>query len=54
MFKIALVAHDEKKAEMIEYVHNVPLATNRQSAEILMAYVKLRLEGGENNANRSN
>ena len=34
-------------------VHNIPLATNRQSAEILMAYVKLRLEGGENNADRT-
>ena len=34
-------------------VHNVPLATNRQSAEILMAYVKQRLEGGVNNANRT-
>jgi len=34
-------------------VHNIPLATNRQSSEILMAYVKLRLEGGENNADRT-
>lgn len=32
-------------------VHNVPLATNRKSAEILMAHVKQCLEGGENNAN---
>jgi len=31
-------------------VHNVPLATNRQSAEILVAHVKQCLEGGENNA----
>jgi methylglyoxal synthase len=31
-------------------VHNIPLATNRQSAEILMAHVKRCLEGGENNA----
>jgi len=35
-------------------VHNIPLATNRRSAEILMDYVKLHLEGGENNANRTN
>lgn len=34
-------------------VHNVPLATNRRSAEILMAHVKQCLEGGENNANRT-
>ena len=32
-------------------VHNIPLATNRQSAEILMTHVKLCLEGGENHAN---
>ncbi|MDR3540081.1 MAG: methylglyoxal synthase [Desulfosporosinus sp.] len=32
-------------------VHNIPLATNRQSAEILMAHVKQCLEGGENHAN---
>jgi len=32
-------------------VHNVPLATNRRSAEILMTYVKQHLEGGENYAN---
>lgn len=31
-------------------VHNVPLATNRQSAEILVAHVKQCLEGGENDA----
>ena len=34
-------------------VHNVPLATNRQSAEILMTYVKLHLEESGNNANRT-
>lgn len=35
-------------------VHDVPLATNRQSAEILMAYVRQRLEGRENDAHRTN
>lgn len=35
-------------------VHNIPLATNRQSAEILMTHVKLCLEGGENNADCTN
>lgn len=35
-------------------VHNVPLATNWQSAEILMVHVKQDLEGGENDANRTN
>ena len=49
-------AHEPDIAALLRVcdVHNVPLATNRQSAEILIAYVKLRLEGGENNANRSN
>lgn len=31
-------------------VHNIPLATNRKSAEILVSHVKRCLEGGENNA----
>ena len=35
-------------------VHNIPLATNRKSAEILMTHVKLCLEGGNNNANCTN
>lgn len=35
-------------------VHNIPLATNRQSAEILIAHVKRCLEGGENNADCAN
>jgi methylglyoxal synthase len=34
-------------------VHNIPLATNRQSAEILIGHVKHCLEGGESNANRT-
>ncbi|SPF56736.1 Methylglyoxal synthase [Candidatus Desulfosporosinus infrequens] len=35
-------------------VHNIPLATNRKSAEILMTHVKLCLEGGDNNADCTN
>ncbi|MDQ7096026.1 methylglyoxal synthase [Desulfosporosinus sp. PR] len=39
-------AHEPDIAALLRVcdVHNVPLATNRQSAEILMAYVKLCLE----------
>ncbi|HZK83761.1 MAG TPA: methylglyoxal synthase [Desulfosporosinus sp.] len=46
-------AHEPDIAALLRVcdVHNVPLATNRKSAEILMAYVKQRLEGGANNAN---
>jgi len=46
-------AHEPDIAALLRVcdVHNVPLATNRQSAEILMAYVKLCLEGGEDQAN---
>ncbi|WP_088225315.1 methylglyoxal synthase [Desulfosporosinus sp. FKB] len=39
-------AHEPDIAALLRVcdVHNVPLATNRKSAEILMAYVKLCLE----------
>ena len=39
-------AHEPDIAALLRVcdVHNIPLATNRQSAEILMAYVKLVLE----------
>jgi len=42
-------AHEPDIAALLRVcdVHNVPLATNRKSAEILMMYVKQHLEGGE-------
>lgn len=48
-------AHEPDIAALLRVcdVHNIPLATNRQSAEILIAYIKLCLERGENNANRT-
>ncbi|TGE32487.1 methylglyoxal synthase [Desulfosporosinus sp. Sb-LF] len=48
-------AHEPDIAALLRVcdVHNIPLATNRQSAEILMSYVKQCLEGGENSANRT-
>ena len=48
-------AHEPDIAALLRVcdVHNIPLATNRQSAEILMIYVKQRLEGGEKDANRT-
>ncbi|TGE36749.1 methylglyoxal synthase [Desulfosporosinus fructosivorans] len=48
-------AHEPDIAALLRVcdVHNVPLATNRQSAEILMAFVKLHIEGSEKNANRT-
>jgi len=47
-------AHEPDIAALLRVcdVHNIPLATNRKSAEILMTYVRQRLEGGESNANR--
>ena len=49
-------AHEPDIAALLRVcdVHNVPLATNRRSAEILIAYIKLYLERGENNADRTN
>ena len=48
-------AHEPDIAALLRVcdVHNIPLATNRKSAEILMGYVKHRLEGSESNANRT-
>jgi methylglyoxal synthase len=42
-------AHEPDIAALLRVcdVHNVPLATNRQSAEIFMAYIKFILERGE-------
>lgn len=48
-------AHEPDIAALLRVcdVHSVPLATNRQSAEIFMDYIKLKLERGENNADRT-
>jgi len=48
-------AHEPDIAALLRVcdVHNIPLATNRKSAEILMGYVKHCLEGSESNANRT-
>lgn len=46
-------AHEPDIAALLRVcdVHNVPLATNRKSAEILMAYVKLCLEEQNDSSN---
>lgn len=49
-------AHEPDIAALLRVcdVHNVPLATNRQSAEILMAYVKLCLEAAGHQIEHTN
>lgn len=45
-------AHEPDIAALLRVcdVHNIPLATNKKSAEILLIYVKRHLKGAENNA----